>query len=65
MQDKFDTYSYDGHGINGRDEYRTRLLTLTDAGKEAGIGPTVAKLLDEWIQSASNPDELSAVREGS
>jgi len=33
------TFSYDGHGINGPDEYRTRLATFTEAGKAyPGLG---------------------------
>lgn len=36
------TYSFDGHGINGRDEYRTRLATLTNEGRAENVGPLFA-----------------------
>ncbi len=36
------TYSFDGKGINGADEYRSRLATLTDEGHKQKIGPLFA-----------------------
>lgn len=42
-------YSFDGHGINGPDEYRTRLLTLTEAGHAAGIGPILESMLNDGL----------------
>lgn len=32
-------YSFDGKGINGSDEYRSRLATLTNVGQLQGFGP--------------------------
>ena len=37
------TFSYDGYGINGPDEHRTRLATFTEAGKAY---PGLGKLLE-------------------
>jgi len=36
-------FSFDGHGINGPDECRTRLATFTEAGKAY---PGLGKLLE-------------------
>lgn len=38
----FPDFSFDGCGINGKDEFRTRLATLTEAGKAQGVGPLFA-----------------------
>jgi len=32
------TYTFDGYGINGADEYKSRLATLTDEGHAQNIG---------------------------
>lgn len=42
MPDKFTSFSFDGCGINGRDEYRTRLATLTQEGHNQKVGPLFA-----------------------
>jgi hypothetical protein len=31
--------SFDGHGINGGDEYKSRIATFTDHGKKLNLGP--------------------------
>ena len=35
----FPDFSFDGFGINGADQYRSRLATLTPAGQAAKVGP--------------------------
>lgn len=35
-------FSFDGFGINGRDEHRSRLATLTTEGHAEGVGPLLA-----------------------
>ncbi len=42
MPQKFDDFTFDGFGINGRDEYRTRLATLTETGQREKVGPLFA-----------------------
>jgi len=45
----FPGFSFDGRGINGRDSFRSRLATLTEAGHAERIGPVLAaapELLD-------------------
>jgi len=38
----FPGFSFDGHGINGQDEFRSRLATLTEIGKAAKVGSMLA-----------------------
>lgn len=39
---KFNNFTFDGFGVNGADEYRSRLATLTEAGHAAKVGPMFA-----------------------
>jgi hypothetical protein len=39
-------FSFDGFGVNGADQYKSRLATLTDAGHAAGVGPLLAAAPD-------------------
>jgi len=49
--------SYDGHGINGTDEYRTRLCTFTDSAKQDGKAAEFGPLF------AAAPAMLEALRD--
>jgi hypothetical protein len=46
--------TYDGHGINGPDEYRSRIATFTNGADAAKYGPLFA----------AAPDLLEALRLG-
>ena len=52
------TFNFDGRGINGPDEYRSRLATFTDAGNAyPGLGP----LLAAAPETAAERDRLREV----
>ena len=38
--------SFDGFGVNGSDEYKSRLATLTPEGKRLNVGPLLAAAPD-------------------
>lgn len=47
------TFTFDGYGINGPDEFRSRVARLTDYGQEIKAGPLLA----------AAPDLLAACQE--
>ncbi len=54
-----ETYTFDGHGINGADEYKSRLATLTDEGITQNIGNLFAAAPEllaalEYLQAMPN-----------
>jgi hypothetical protein len=61
-----DTLSFDGFGINGPDEYRSRVATLTAEGQRLNVGPLLASapyllrelkaLRDEYTRLANTVD---------
>jgi hypothetical protein len=54
------TYSFDGRGINGPDEYRTRLATLSDAGHAIDFGRTIERAVnahDDVVAALELADE--------
>lgn len=42
MNTEKETWSFDGFGVNGADEYKSRLATLTDEGKRLKCGNLLA-----------------------
>lgn len=48
--------SFDGQGVNSCGMYRNRLATMTDLGKQCGIGPDLARA---WLI----PELVAALRE--
>lgn len=52
--------SFDGFGINGTDQYRSRLATLTQYGQKQNVGPLFAaapellEALEEFLACGPN-----------
>jgi hypothetical protein len=61
---KPETWSYDGHGINGADEYRTRLVNFVKAPVSAGGGCVLEPEEQDRIGRlmAAAPELLAAAR---
>lgn len=45
----FIDFSFDGHGVNDWDEYRTRLATLTEHGQKRNVGPLLTAAPDLYL----------------
>lgn len=61
--------SFDGFGINGPDEYKSRLATLTPAGQALNVGPLLAaapELLEACKEALRqlNADDCPSIPDG-
>ena len=52
------TFSYDGYGINGPDQYRERLATFTEAGHAL---PGLGKLLEAAPEMAASLRDVEII----
>lgn len=42
---RYKPFSFDGHGVNGDDEYKTRLATLSDSVKQSPEAEQIGRIL--------------------